>query len=61
MPLVIGCRAANVNRFRCQRKKGTLGKGLGKTTGWIHRTSLKKHGKDVREDVRTCGWNDQKK
>jgi hypothetical protein len=22
----------------CQRKKGTLGKGLGKTTGWIHRT-----------------------
>lgn len=28
----------------CQRKKGTLGKGLGKTTGWIHRTSLKKHG-----------------
>jgi hypothetical protein len=22
----------------CQRKTGTLGKGLGKTTGWIHRT-----------------------
>jgi hypothetical protein len=22
----------------CQRKKGALGKGLGKTTGWIHRT-----------------------
>ncbi|CAM9543378.1 unnamed protein product [Phaeothamnion confervicola] len=28
----------------CQRKKGALGKGLGKTTGWIHRTSLKMHG-----------------
>ncbi|CAN0106684.1 unnamed protein product [Ascophyllum nodosum] len=28
----------------CQRKKGGLGKALGKTTGWIHRTSLKKKG-----------------
>jgi len=27
-----------------QRKKGRLGKGLGKTTGWIHRATLKKHG-----------------
>ena len=27
-----------------QRKKGKLGKGLGKTTGWIHRTSLAKSG-----------------
>ena len=25
-----------------QRKKGKLGKGLGKTTGWIHRAQLKK-------------------
>ena len=25
-----------------QRKAGTLGKGLGKTTGWIHRAALKK-------------------
>ena len=24
-----------------QRKKGKLGEGLGKTTGWIHRTTLK--------------------
>lgn len=24
-----------------QRKAGTLGRGLGKTTGWIHRASLK--------------------
>jgi 2,4-dienoyl-CoA reductase (NADPH2) len=28
----------------CQRKEGKLGMGLGKTTGWIHRASLKKHG-----------------
>lgn len=28
-----------------QRSKGKLGDGLGKTTGWIHRTSLKKHKK----------------
>jgi 2,4-dienoyl-CoA reductase (NADPH2) len=26
----------------CQRKAGKLGAGLGKTTGWIHRTALKK-------------------
>eukprot|EP00611_Tribonema_gayanum_P011014 TRINITY_DN21136_c0_g1_i1.p1 TRINITY_DN21136_c0_g1~~TRINITY_DN21136_c0_g1_i1.p1 ORF type:complete len:481 (-),score=190.52 TRINITY_DN21136_c0_g1_i1:286-1560(-) len=30
--------------YLCQRKPGALGKGLGKTTGWIHRASLKKHG-----------------
>ncbi|MEZ5009813.1 MAG: NADPH-dependent 2,4-dienoyl-CoA reductase [Chitinophagales bacterium] len=28
-----------------QRSKGKLGEGLGKTTGWIHRSSLKKHKK----------------
>lgn len=27
----------------CQRTSGKLGKKLGKTTGWIHRASLKKH------------------
>lgn len=27
-----------------QRKAGKLGAGLGKTTGWIHRSSLKQHG-----------------
>mmetsp|Transcript_14515 Transcript_14515/g.42862 ORF Transcript_14515/g.42862 Transcript_14515/m.42862 type:complete len:725 (-) Transcript_14515:25-2199(-) len=27
-----------------QRKKGKLGSGLGKTTGWIHRATLKKKG-----------------
>jgi 2,4-dienoyl-CoA reductase (NADPH2) len=26
----------------CQRKDGKLGAGLGKTTGWIHRSALKK-------------------
>lgn len=27
----------------CQRKSTKMGKGLGKTTGWIHRASLKQH------------------
>ena len=27
-----------------QRKDGKVGAGLGKTTGWIHRTTLQKHG-----------------
>jgi 2,4-dienoyl-CoA reductase (NADPH2) len=30
--------------YLCQRKKTKLGKGLGKTTGWGHRLSLKKDG-----------------
>ena len=30
--------------YLMQRKKGKLGSSLGKTTGWIHRTSLKMHG-----------------
>src|SRR6185437_4035732 len=29
--------------YLCQRKDGKLGKRLGKTTGWIHRASLKMH------------------
>ena len=28
----------------CQRRDGKLGANLGKTTGWIHRSSLKKRG-----------------
>ena len=28
----------------CQRKTGKLGAGLGKTTGWIHRSTLKQAG-----------------
>lgn len=27
-----------------QRQPGKMGKGLGKTTGWIHRTTLKQRG-----------------
>ena len=30
--------------FLCQRSSGKHGAGLGKTTGWIHRRSLKKRG-----------------
>lgn len=30
--------------YLLQRKTGKLGKGLGKTTGWIHRMALKKRG-----------------
>lgn len=29
--------------YLLQRKEGELGKGLGKTTGWVHRASLKKN------------------
>lgn len=29
--------------YLCQRKESKLGKNLGKTTGWIHRTHLKRH------------------
>ena len=31
----------------CQRKRGKLGAGLGKTTGWIHRSALKNHGVEM--------------
>ncbi len=27
-----------------QRKTSKIGRGLGKTTGWVHRAELKKHG-----------------
>lgn len=30
--------------YLMQRKSGKVGAGLGKTTGWIHRTTLHKHG-----------------
>lgn len=30
--------------YLLQRKTTALGAGLGKTTGWVHRTQLKKHG-----------------
>jgi 2,4-dienoyl-CoA reductase (NADPH2) len=34
----------NIEIFLLQRKKEGLGKGLGKTTGWIHRAYAKDHG-----------------
>ena len=33
--------------FLLQRKKGKLGAGLGRTTGWIHRATLNKGGVDM--------------
>lgn len=45
-PLLSSPPPSPLSDCRCQRKKAPLGKGLGKTTGWIHRTSLKKHGTD---------------
>ncbi len=30
--------------YLLQRKKGSLGKGLNKTSGWVHRTAIKQHG-----------------
>ncbi|PID38401.1 MAG: NADPH-dependent 2,4-dienoyl-CoA reductase [Deltaproteobacteria bacterium] len=38
--------------FLCQRKKGKLGAGLGKTTGWIHRTALSRQGVTMLADCR---------
>lgn len=34
-----------------QRSRGKLGAGLGKTTGWVHRASLKKRGVTMIDDV----------
>ena len=43
--------------YLLQRKKGKLGAGLGKTTGWIHRTVMKKRGVEEVSGckVRVCG------
>jgi len=35
-----------------QRKKGKLGKNLGKTTGWIHRTTLNKGNVEMIDNVK---------
>ncbi len=37
--------------FLLQRKKSKVGAGLGKTTGWIHRTSLKKQNVEMLSSV----------
>jgi 2,4-dienoyl-CoA reductase (NADPH2) len=36
----------------CQRSKGKLGAGLGKTTGWIHRATMKKRGVEMLAECR---------
>jgi len=40
--------------FLLQRKPGKLGKGLGKTTGWIHRAALKHRGV---KNLAGCAYN----
>ncbi len=40
--------------YLLQRKTGKLGKGLGKTTGWIHRMALKKRGV---KNLAGCSYN----
>jgi len=42
-----------------QRKAGKLGAGLGKTTGWIHRTALKHKGVEMVGDINYEGIGDQ--
>ncbi|MDC0254483.1 NADPH-dependent 2,4-dienoyl-CoA reductase [Bacteriovoracales bacterium] len=45
--------------FLCQRKKSKLGSGLGKTTGWAHRLSLKKDGVKMLSGVSYKEINDE--
>lgn len=37
--------------YLLQRKGGKVGAGLAKTTGWIHRTALKRRGVDMRNSI----------
>jgi len=41
-----------------QRKKGKLGAGLGKTTGWIHRSFLASQGVQMYAEVEYVGIDD---
>jgi 2,4-dienoyl-CoA reductase (NADPH2) len=45
--------------FLCQRKSGKLGAGLGKTTGWIHRTTLKNRSVEMLSDCEYTKIDDQ--
>lgn len=45
--------------YLLQRSKGKLGAKLGKTTGWIHRASLKKHGVKMISEVQYKKIDDQ--
>ena len=42
-----GKAAATRKIYLLQRKKGKLGAGLGKTTGWIHRATLQQGGVEM--------------
>jgi 2,4-dienoyl-CoA reductase (NADPH2) len=42
-----------------QRSKGKLGSGLGKTTGWIHRSALRKRGVKMLSEVTYLGIEDR--
>ena len=45
--------------FLLQRKKGKLGAGLGKTTGWIHRAALKKKNVNMIDNVKYVKVDDE--
>lgn len=45
--------------YLLQRKKGKLGAGLGKTTGWIHRTVMKKRGVEEMSGCKYVEVNDE--
>lgn len=45
--------------YICQRSKGKTGKGLGKTTSWIHRISFKKHNVQILKDVKYTKIDDE--
>ena len=45
--------------FLCQRSKGKLGAGLGKTTGWVHRTALRRRNVKMLSEVQYQRINDQ--
>ena len=45
--------------YLLQRKKGKLGKTLGKTTGWIHRTNIKKKGVTELSGCQYLGVSDE--
>lgn len=45
--------------YLLQRSKGKLGERLGKTTGWIHRSSLKKHRVHMLDSVQYLKVDDQ--
>eukprot|EP00596_Hydrurales_sp_CCMP1899_P005150 CAMPEP_0119037778 /NCGR_PEP_ID=MMETSP1177-20130426/6280_1 /TAXON_ID=2985 /ORGANISM="Ochromonas sp, Strain CCMP1899" /LENGTH=716 /DNA_ID=CAMNT_0006999457 /DNA_START=272 /DNA_END=2422 /DNA_ORIENTATION=- len=45
--------------FLLQRKKGKIGAGLGKTTGWIHRMVMKKRGVEEMDGCKYIEVNDQ--